>query len=206
MTYQAFRQSNFQSGQQPHAWLSSAERLRAAAEVVLQREAQQVEPYLEAYRKAEEKLASGQGSTAAIEADPPNYPPGELLFGYAIENVLKGLIVANDSTIPDKTKLANELASHKLVDLAAAAHFQISGDEATVLEALTTLTEWAGRYPVARRLDQHTTIEPLDDVAQLMSFGRDHSTLRTLFERAVTELESKLKFPRVKYSILVRTD
>jgi hypothetical protein len=41
------------------------------------------------------------------------------------------------------------------------------------------------------------------DVAELMSFGRDHSTLRTLFDRAVAELESKLKFPRVKYSILV---
>jgi hypothetical protein len=111
--------------------------LRAAAEVVLQHEAPQVRPYLEAFRKAEEKLDSGAGSTAEIEADPPNCAPGELLFGHAIESVLKGLIVANDPTIPDGTKLTNRLASHKLVDLAAAAN-------ATVHGFRSSFHDWAG--------------------------------------------------------------
>jgi hypothetical protein len=203
---QKFRESNFKGGQAAHAWLSSAERLRAAAEVILQHEAQTLAPYLEAYRKAEAQLDNPETSIAEIQADPPNYPPGELLFGYALENVLKGLIVANDAAIPNETALDSKITKHKLIELAADAKFQISSDEAKVLEALTTLIQWAGRYPVALRIDRHTTIEPLSDVAELMNYGRDHVTIRTLFDRASAELESKLPNPRAKYSILVRLD
>ena len=69
---QAFRESNFKGGQQPHAWLSSAEQLRAAAEVVLQHEAGNVAPYREAYRATQARLDDPKTNTAEIRADPPN--------------------------------------------------------------------------------------------------------------------------------------
>src|SRR5205823_1992331 len=95
-----FADELFKSAQQPVAWLLSAERLCDAAEAILERELPNEVPYFEARAEAEREAATRAYSegedagVAEIRAAPPNYPPAQLLYAYAIENVLKGLAVA----------------------------------------------------------------------------------------------------------------
>src|SRR5690348_13882869 len=91
----------FKAAQRPIAWLLSAERLRDAAEVICTHERAAEIPYFQAHTAAEKEAAAeacsdgNDAGVAEIKAMPPNYPPAQLLYAFAIENVLKGLIVAN---------------------------------------------------------------------------------------------------------------
>src|SRR5262249_58181812 len=87
---------------------------------------------------------------AEIKAIAPNYPPAQLLYAYAIENVLKGLIVSKRPDLIQERKLDDELKNHDLNELAEKAEVTVDErDERPVLEALSKLSIWAGRYPVA---------------------------------------------------------
>lgn len=97
------------------------------------------------------------------EDTPPRLPKGftdddEAQAGATA--VLKGLIIANDPSVANATKLDDEIAKHELVDLVATAKLEVSPQEVDILKALTQLSVWAGRYPVARKLKDHTTIAP----------------------------------------------
>ncbi len=77
-----------------------------------------------------------------------------MLAGFALENILKALIVqdqgsALDSEFSSKGKLPKVLKSHDLVDLAKHARLEL-GDDMTksLLGRLTRHSVWAGRYPM----------------------------------------------------------
>jgi hypothetical protein len=196
----------YKAGQKPSSWLSSAESLREAAEIIFQRESSNEILYAQALERANQELANNPdpGAYAEIRCEPPNYLPGELLYGYALENVLKGLVVANAPNIANEAKLGDEIVSHKLICLAKKAAFQISASEAKILRALTQLSEWAGRYPVARRLKQHSSADPLSDGLALLNYGADHPTVRSLFDRALAELRAKIPSSPTRFGVVVR--
>jgi hypothetical protein len=118
-----FAKQLFKAGQQPAAWLRSAGRLRDAAEAILKHEL----PAERAYSQAPLKIADeevhaesvhdGVGA-ADIKAIAPNYPPAQLLYAYAIENVLKGLIVLKWPGLIQEHELHGELKTHDLNKLA----------------------------------------------------------------------------------------
>ena len=117
-------QQVFKAAQQPVSWLLSAESLRDAAEVVIKREDELLVPYLRAHDAAVHEAmgrayADGEKSgTAEIAARTPNYPPAQVLYAYAIENVLKGILVANDPSLIHPDKLNVALKDHDLVEIA----------------------------------------------------------------------------------------
>jgi hypothetical protein len=121
---EAFAKELFKSAQRPLAWLDSAMRLRDAAEPILAHELENEVSYLTAYADAEREATAeankeGQDAgTAEIKAIPPNYPPAQLLYAYAIENILKGLMIANAPQLIDERELSKKLKSHKLIELA----------------------------------------------------------------------------------------
>ena len=88
--------------------------------------------------------------SAEINAVAPNYPPAQLMYAYAIENVLKGLIVLRRSELIQECKLNDELVTHDLIEFAEMADFTVFVQERPILAALSQLSYWAGRYPVAR--------------------------------------------------------
>lgn len=188
-----FAKDLFKAAQHPVGWLLSAERLRDAAEIILRHEVTQEVPYFrahdEAVKQAMAEAYSGghEAGVAEVCAMPPNYPPAQLLYAYAIENVLKGVIVAKTPGLTHEHKLSGELQSHDLKKLADRAHFAVHVQEAPVLEALSALSIWAGRYPVAH---QGT---PNADAA--LDYGSAHPVMRAFFERARQELEGKLPTP-----------
>jgi hypothetical protein len=182
----------FKAGQQPAAWFRSAGRLRDAAEAILKHELSAERAYSRAREIADEEASAesarndtGVGS-ADIRAIAPNYPPAQLLYGYAIENVLKGLIVFQRPDLIQEHELHGELTTHDLNELAKKAKVAVDQQhERPVLEALTRLSIWAGRYPIARG--------PSDDTPNpnaWLDYGSAHPIMRAFFERAYKELES----------------
>ena len=201
-----FRKALFKAGQQPSSWLLSAESLRDAAEIILQGEAENALSYSRAVEKAHEELAADPAvdASAEIRCEPPNYLPGQLLYGYALENVLKGLIIANNPSVASETELSDQIKKHTLVDLAAAARFQVGPQEVDTLKALTQLSVWAGRYPVALKLKHHTTIDPLSDKHAFLDYGAHHPIVRNVFDRGLAELKSKAPSSPRKFGLIVR--
>jgi hypothetical protein len=189
----------FKAAQRPIAWLLSAERLRDAAEVICKHERAAEIPYFQAHTAAEKEAAAkaysdgNDAGVAEIKAMPPNYPPAQLLYAFAIENVLKGLIVANTPGLIEERSLNDELTTHNLIKLAEKAQFTVHVQERPVLQALSQLSIWAGRYPVARTRREY--ISSASNPHELLDYGSAHPVMKMFFERARKELESKLSEP-----------
>jgi hypothetical protein len=205
----------FKAGQQPAAWLRSAGHLRDAAEIILEHELPAEIKYSEAHKIAEEEAVAVSvrdgidAGVADIKAIAPNYPPAQLLYAYAIENVLKGLIVFKRPDLIQEHKLDDELKRHDLNELAEKAEVTVEQHERPVLEALSQLSIWAGRYPVAlNQRDGYMRdgwIGSLDPDA-LLGGGSAHPIMRTFFERAYKELESRVpeQIPRFRKVLVCR--
>ena len=204
MTYDPneFTKLVFKAGQQPASWLRSAGHLRDAAEVILKHELPAEIKYSQAREIADEEATAvsvrdGVGH-ADIKAIAPNYPPAQLLYAYAIENVLKGLIVFKRPGLIQEHELHGELKTHDLNKLAEKAKVTVEEDERLVLEALSQLSIWAGRYPIA--------LEPSLDTPNpnaLLDYGSAHPIMRTFFERAYKELESGVPEPISRFEKMV---
>ncbi|MGO8977481.1 MAG: hypothetical protein ACLPTZ_21220 [Beijerinckiaceae bacterium] len=193
-----FAKELFKTAQRPVSWLLSAERLRDAAEVISEHELANEIPYFKAYAEAQQEAVAEAYSdgkdagVAEIKAVPPNYPPAQLLYAYAIENVLKGLVIANTPRLIEEQELNEGLKSHNLIKLAEKAGLTVHVEERLVLEALSQLSVWAGRYPVARTRREHVGTPNSDE---LLDYGSAHPVMRGFFERARKELESRLQQP-----------
>src|SRR5262245_6729429 len=203
-----FAKQLFKAGQQPATWLRSAGRLRDAAEAILKHELPAESSYSQALKIAdEEALAESVGNhtgvgTADIKATAPNYPPAQLLYAYAIENVLKGLIVLKRPDLIQEHELHGELKTHDLNKLAKNAKVTVDQQhERPVLEALTHLSKWAGRYPIA----PGPSVDTPNPNAWL-DYGSAHPIMRTFFERAYKELKSGVpeQIPRFEKVIRFR--
>jgi hypothetical protein len=198
---QEFAKSVFKAAQRPALWLHSAERLRDAAEAILKHELPAEGPYFQALKIAGEEAAGNDAGVADIKAVQPNYPPAQLMYAYAIENVLKGLIVSKRPDLIQEDKLDQGLETHNLITLANKAEFAVHVRERRVLEALSQLSIWAGRYPVALTRAEFAGTSSADE---LLDYGRDHPIMQMFFERAHQELESRLP-PLNRFGVVVIT-
>ena len=197
---------SFKAGQQSAGWLRSAEHLRDAAEVILKHEHPAEISYSKEHKIAEEEALAvsvrdgTDAGVADIKAIAPNYPPAQLLYAYAIENVLKGLIVSKRPDLIQEDELHGELKTHDLIKLTKKAKVTVEQHERPVLKALSELSISAGRYPVA--------LEPSwpPDPNALLGWGLAHPIMRTFFERAYKELESRVpeQLPRFGKVLVVR--
>ncbi len=164
----------------------------------MQHEVQYEVSYFRAYDaavKEAQAIAFAEGNdcgSAQISARAPNYPPAQLLYAYAIENVLKGIIVANNPRLIGGEKLNNALKSHDLFELAKDATVTVHVQEEPVMKALSQLSIWAGRYPVALHQREHMGAPNSDE---LLDYGSRNPVMRLFFDRTFKELESKLPKP-----------
>ena len=78
-----------------------------------------------------------------------------MVFGFALENLAKGIIVCRDPSVVGKKRLSKwHGKGHDLVALFERAAIPVSDEERQVLLRTTRVTEWKGRYPVAMNFDQ----------------------------------------------------
>ena len=146
------------SGADPQMWLSTAERLFYGGRSL----------WVMASRHWPLPLRD------AHPAEPGMFSVALLLFGYAMENALKGLIVQRrvaPSVRNKKGELAREIITHNLAKLADAAEVRLQREERDLLLRLKTFVEWAGRYPVMKdlgglrdgQLVPNASFHPVDD-------------------------------------------
>lgn len=75
-------------------------------------------------------------------------PASLMLAGYALENILKGLLIENDEDRPFDSNGQFKHKSHDLVKLAKRANIPFDDEEEEMLEILTYYTITGGRYVI----------------------------------------------------------
>lgn len=145
---------HFRFAQSPMMWLITADALLDSGAQNYYAAAEQAQLY---DRASDEATARAQARIDAeevewvvetIDAAEPKFLPAFMHYGFALENLLKGIIVMKD---PSKIRdgRIGVPKTHDLVSLAGTAGITLNDDEKKLLSALTTITEWSGRYPVA---------------------------------------------------------
>jgi hypothetical protein len=147
----------FDAAENPPDWLRVARKLRSSADVIFERE----KPIAaNALNELLRLIAEGKPEELEIKGyAAPNLDAGYMLMAFAIENLLKGLIVAKgrvDASNPNR--LFDELFTHDLGDL-----HNLAEPKATIaphfLDALNYMAEWRARYPTPVWIDLFWSID-----------------------------------------------
>ena len=152
----------FDAAKNPTNWLRVARKLRSSVDVIFERE----KPIAaKALNELQRLLAEGEPEDLDIKGyAPPNLEAGYMLMAFAIENLLKGLIVGKssvDATNPNR--LFDELFTHNLADLHDLAEPKAS-IAPHLLDALTYMAEWRARYPTPVWIDLYW---PMDEEGKI---------------------------------------
>jgi hypothetical protein len=198
--------SVYKSGQAPTAWLNSAEQLRHAAEIILVDQMSREVPYFQAVDVASREalglaIAAVDGTaTVEITEPSPNYLPAQLLYAFALENLLKAILCSKNPGWMNENKVSRKLRTHRLADLANEAGIQVFSQETSVVNALSDIAEWVGRYPVALDVEKHVsgTIPLGINPDALLDWGSAHPVMRRLYDRLHELLLKSLPSPPVR--------
>jgi hypothetical protein len=111
------------------------------------------------------------------ESTPGAFRTYRLLFGLAMEHLLKGILIAFGYKAYNGKQLQSSFANHHLKHLAHLINGQnptLSSQDIYVLENMESFIRWAGRYPMAKT--EH------DQFIRSYSSG-EHDTEMELYER-----------------------
>lgn len=116
-------------------WVYSASSLWTAANILLEKEKQR-------------KHVSGIREPHLLRVS-------IMLVGFAIENLIKG-VIAKEEGILKKTQEIQEIKEphHDLLRLFKKISFSLSPDEEKVVSVVKEYVMWAGRYPIPKKADQ----------------------------------------------------
>lgn len=103
--------------------------------------------------KSEEGSLFGRSAPAASRLSKP-YNAVRLLYGLALENLLKGLLIARGLPATSSGKLSQAIHNHKLADLWRMAGFDLTTQTETILNGLRWSIE-SGKYPIGTRAENH---------------------------------------------------
>jgi hypothetical protein len=193
----------FEAAQQPVAWLSKAQRLAGAAEAIVASQAALEEGYSRAYDAAVAELEASMNRIAEIRHPEPNYLPAGMLYGFAIENALKGLIIAKGLGTVSRSKIDPKIMNHDLVSLATDAGIALDNSERAVLETISMIAEWAGRYPVAGSVHKHKRLGMPVVTNEVLDWPNRQEVIRGFFNRAKAELEGATGGGRDRFGVVV---
>jgi hypothetical protein len=189
----------YKDGQTPAAWLRSAEQLAHAAEIILKDQQAREVPFFRATDDAGKVavsraiMADDGKATVEIVCEAPNYVPAELLYAFAVENVIKGILAHRNPGLANEVRIGKPMRTHQLMELANEAGVEFFPQEIAVAEALSHIAEWVGRYPVAAAIDKYVGKVPLGvNPDSLLDWGSQHPIMKRLYSRLHDELVSML--------------
>lgn len=181
MTTPSWTESVVAGARNPHNWLGAAEELKRASDLLRQ-------TWLDELHGMRERFAAYMAGELDHPWEPWVGAPAMTLAAFAIENLMKGLMIAAEPGLiqPDKERpevlLHKRLRSHDLVALAQRAGVDLSEDERLLLHRLSEFAQWAGRYRFGR-MASHSAPRPGVEGGG-SSFSSDwFPTLDTLFQR-----------------------
>lgn len=155
----------------PISWLGAAERHKRAADFIyeiahdgnersLERAIKQFrEDIKKEKKKNESRLLEGEELNDHLDSQ--LFSDYLLLAGYALECVLKGLLLArNPDLVQDDKKLDDSITNHDLSMLCDSCNLAISEKEQQVVDVMTWQIQW-GKYPAPKKLrDMPSPVEP----------------------------------------------
>lgn len=180
---------------EPTSWLKCARTLRQAAEDLWTvGNAHDRAPGSELY------------ATVLVKWSDPKFTPPEMggstrevcymVFGFALENLAKGIIVCRDPKLVSRDKLSRWHGNgHDLSALFVRAAIPVSEEERELLDRTTRITVWKGRYPVAMNFYDVDLQDPIIGHTAVSSHwpAKDYAGLCKLYERAKTALVETMK-------------
>jgi hypothetical protein len=162
---------HFRFAQSSFMWFYNAVGLIDAAAITYQSAVEQLARYEEAtddaFERAGKKLAEQPGLTSIVEPVDefePRFLPAFMMYGFAIENLLKGLLVLRNPSMVQDAKIGVP-RTHNLTDLAKEAAWPTTSDENRLLGELSAITTWSGRYPVSLTLRDYTGLTKSQTIA-----------------------------------------
>ena len=176
----------FTNETQPTSWIETGVAWKTAADAVLAKIRQ------ESSRKVTIEFGdSFMKTTANINLDvllPPIYMT---MAGFAVENLIKGIIVRDDPKLIDgkSGRLHKDILNHRLIRLANRIGFiDVKDKEKTrILSKLTRFVVWAGRYPVPTEYNQYQKIK--------VDLKKDPEQVNRIFDELVNSCASEGVFP-----------
>jgi hypothetical protein len=146
----------FESARRPAMWLYVGRDLLSSANIIFRQEGPVATRYANEFQRfSASELTPQQLQEFREHFPPPIFDGLHLLVGLAIENFLKGMIIAKERVQFDEhdLELPKRLKTHdlhKLHDLATPTATIASH----LLHGLTYMTEWRARYPLPLSVDK----------------------------------------------------
>ena len=198
-----FLRKNFEFFQRPEHWYRKAVDLRNSASILFDAVRPNIEHYEAALSVAQNMLEFSSAETADVDCDAPNILPIYMLHGYALENILKAVIIYSKPELIASDKLSEVVTNHFLIDLAGIANIQLSSYENAVLKWLTEVVIWKGRYSIPKQ-PRHIGVFWAFD--HLMSENMDACTgaINDVFCRAASVLPAVMTQKTKRYDKVVR--
>jgi hypothetical protein len=146
----SFLQQHFRYYQEWDHWLGKAEKLKRASLILYNVDLPDLRLYDQAYKKALDEI--GEEGKAPVRHPHPDMLPAFSMFGSALENLFKGVMVHKDPGLIGADKLSQSLKSHDLPLLAKEAGITLSEPETRLLAWLSEVVIWKARYSVPTNL------------------------------------------------------
>lgn len=128
----------------PEYWYTYAQELAETADAIFRKSKTQFVAYIH---------KSSDGSVTKSRR-PLVSRPVLLLYGLSIENMLKGLLISEDPNLLQGGELSKHLKGHDLAKLSRRLKsMRFKDDEFQLLELLSDVVPYHGRYPVPRRAE-----------------------------------------------------
>jgi hypothetical protein len=196
-----FLQKNYRYFQEWQHWYDKAVRLRRAGLQIYRAALPHLRKFEKARRAALKELETKE--VVPIRCEEPDVFPVFALYGAALENIFKALMISKDDTLIGSHKLSSKLKSHKLIELATNAGMSLVAEEKELLHWTTEVVIWKGRYPVPTDTKTAQFFHSFDQ-ATLESTDRCIGALNDIFARTKKLLPPRCRLTR--YPAMVRLD
>ena len=130
------------------SWYHSAQPLHRAANVLVSQVSKD-------WQRLEQLAESSQDSS--VTHPPDLFRQFFLLAAFALENILKGVVVGAEPQLAQGGKLQGILTSHDLVAIAQRAKIPLSPEESRFCELASSASVSWGRYPASVKANQHVS-------------------------------------------------
>jgi hypothetical protein len=160
----------------PERWVTQAHRLKDSADLLYA-------AYLDDLRRfgKTQNISSLKNLTHVI--------PATFLYGLAIENLLKAILMKNEPDRVSEGKLRKwPSGGHDLIALATTSRIELTAEERDLLQRLTHFIRWAGRYPIPMKLDDMELVQ-ISMPEGFLAMPLQQAEL-SMYENLFTNLES----------------
>lgn len=198
------RERQFELGAtEPIAWKGTASRLKRAAdhlfEVYHGASVRSIDRLVKEVKEGNSPPPGTSNSRSLDGQELEDHLDGQLigvymfLMGYAIENLLKAILMVQHPEYFRATEKMTDIQSHNLASLSVRCRIVVSEEERKLLDRLAMYIDWAGKYPVPLLSTKMPPLKSDDEWIHLGEAfrGRDQqNAINSFWRRLLDELEA----------------